>query len=586
MIRLKNVKSNPQNTGNMPSILCNIVEIGRGTFGRVYKAELANTGLVALKSFVDEYSNIEEDELKRIDEEFVNELELLHEVDCHQNVNHILGITKVYRSYILVLEYANEGNLRDYLINKFTSLEWKDKIQMALDITCGLKFLHSKGIIHRDLHSKNILVNNGKLSIADLGLSKKLAEAATNSIANKMGIIEYIEPQCIKSDKYKKNKKSDIYSLGVLLWEISSGKCPFSDRSRDILAYHISYNNLREKPIGGTPQKYQQLYQECWDSEPELRPDIEKVYETLSQLKTEDFSSLPYSQSNINEIKNSNIDYNDDLNDLNISDIVNSRRESSHKPNFRDEALKYFDGKSGIVYKAIWLNNNEDKEVTLKCYKNLNEDSNEFLNEFKFHGSCLDSSNIINLYGFTKNPDTLKYMGIMDYANKDKEDEDRIYISDFELCQPVKSFLKKDEIFGLTPFMAPEVLRSKPFTQASDIYSFSMIMWEFTSGVPPFVGREYDFQLSISICKGERPEIVENTPQCYIDLMKKCWNEDQLKRPSSKEVLNIIEEWIILPDKTKAEDIDEELKCNIMEFINVPIGEISKGCQKFGYNRS
>ncbi|EXX74238.1 kinase-like domain-containing protein [Rhizophagus irregularis DAOM 181602=DAOM 197198] len=158
------------------------------------------------------------------------------------------------------------------------------------------------------------------------------------------------------------------------------------------------------------------------------------------------------------------------------------------------------------------------------------------------------------------------------FIHKDKEDEDRIYISDFELCQPVKSFLKKDEIFGLTPFMAPEVLRSKPFTQASDIYSFSMIMWEFTSGVPPFVGREYDFQLSISICKGERPEIVENTPQCYIDLMKKCWNEDQLKRPSSKEVLNIIEEWIILPDKTKAEDIDEELKCNIMEFINVPIG--------------
>jgi serine/threonine protein kinase len=50
-----------------------------------------------------------------------------------------------------VLEYANEGNLRDYLINKFTSLEWKDKIQMALDITCGLKFLHSKEIIHRDL---------------------------------------------------------------------------------------------------------------------------------------------------------------------------------------------------------------------------------------------------------------------------------------------------------------------------------------------------------------------------------------------------------------------------------------------------
>jgi serine/threonine protein kinase len=50
-----------------------------------------------------------------------------------------------------VLEYANEGNLRKFLEKNFTSLEWKDKIQMALDITSGLKFLHSKGIIHRDL---------------------------------------------------------------------------------------------------------------------------------------------------------------------------------------------------------------------------------------------------------------------------------------------------------------------------------------------------------------------------------------------------------------------------------------------------
>jgi serine/threonine protein kinase len=51
----------------------------------------------------------------------------------------------------MVLEYANEGNLRDYLKNKFDSLQWENKIQMALDITCGLKCLHSKNIIHRDL---------------------------------------------------------------------------------------------------------------------------------------------------------------------------------------------------------------------------------------------------------------------------------------------------------------------------------------------------------------------------------------------------------------------------------------------------
>ena len=91
--------------------------------------------------------------------------------------------------------------------------------------------------------------------------------------------------------------------------------------------------------------------------------------------------------------------------------------------------------------------------------------------------------------------------------------------------------------------MAPEVLRGKPYTPASDIYSFAMIMWELTSLVPPFDDRAHDFHLSLSICKGERPEIIEGTPQCYIDLMKKCWDLDPLKRPSASELKIIFENW-------------------------------------------
>ncbi|CAB5369213.1 unnamed protein product [Rhizophagus irregularis] len=96
-------------------------------------------------------------------------------------------------------------------------------------------------------------------------------------------------------------------------------------------------------------------------------------------------------------------------------------------------------------------------------------------------------------------------------------------------------------------------------------------MWEFTSGIPPFNNRAHDIQLSLSICKGERPEIIENTPQCYVDLMKKCWDEDPLKRPSSEEVLEIIKKWIYLPYGKEIKDIDEELKRNAMEFISAPI---------------
>src|SRR5687767_1990921 len=121
---------------------------------------------------------------------------------------------------------------------------------------------------------------------------------------------------------------------------------------------------------------------------------------------------------------------------------------------------------------------------------------------------------------------------------------------------------KKIDIYGVLPFVAPEVLRGKPYTLASDIYSFSMIMWEFTSGIPPFNDRAHDFQLGLSICKGKRPEIVKYTPQCYGDLMKKCWDKDPSKRPNASEIQNIIEDWISI---IKNEKIDKESNI-IMEF--------------------
>ena len=118
-------------------------------------------------------------------------------------------------------------------------------------------------------------------------------------------------------------------------------------------------------------------------------------------------------------------------------------------------------------------------------------------------------------------------------------------ISDLGLCKPIENFKssKKDDIYGVLPFVAPEVLRYKPYSLASDIYSFSMIMWEFISGITPFNNRAHDLQLSISICKGERPEIIENTPQCYAELMKKCWDENPLNRPNASEIKKIIRNW-------------------------------------------
>ncbi len=140
-------------------------------------------------------------------------------------------------------------------------------------------------------------------------------------------------------------------------------------------------------------------------------------------------------------------------------------------------------------------------------------------------------------------------------------------VSDLGLCKPAdyKSPLKKNEIYGVLPFVAPEILRYKPHTSASDIYSFSMVMWEIISGITPFNNKNHDLHLALSICRGEHPEIIENTPQCYVDLMKKCWNNDPLRRLTASKVKDIIENWYNNINKNP-ENIKEELKDDIMEF--------------------
>ncbi len=132
------------------------------------------------------------------------------------------------------------------------------------------------------------------------------------------------------------------------------------------------------------------------------------------------------------------------------------------------------------------------------------------------------------------------------------ENDFDIVISDLGIS---KSSLDNNDgkIYGILPYMAPEILQGIEYTIASDIYGFGMIMWEFTTGIPPFNDREHDFYLALSICKGERPEIIENTPQCYIDLMKKCWDQDPSKRPTALEIIYHLND-------------DEKFKNDVIEF--------------------
>ncbi|KAF0465400.1 kinase-like protein [Gigaspora margarita] len=225
----------------------NPIEIGIGGFGKVFKYEWKDCELtVALKCLKVDTSIDDE----KIIKDFIDELKLLRKVSYHPNVITFYAVTKDnYGHYNMILEYANEGNLREYLKINFTILQWTDKLYIAKGLALGLLFLHDRGIIHRDLHSKNILIHQRQPKITDFGLSKQMNENSMTSSSIVHGMPAYIEPKCFIDHKYKRDKRSDVYSFGVILWEISSGRPPFQTfKLRDSLIIHIFQGN-REEPI-------------------------------------------------------------------------------------------------------------------------------------------------------------------------------------------------------------------------------------------------------------------------------------------------------------------------------------------------
>ena len=132
--------------------------------------------------------------------------------------------------------------------------------------------------------------------------------------------------------------------------------------------------------------------------------------------------------------------------------------------------------------------------------------------------------------------------------------ENSLLITDLGLCRPVNENLQSNNIYGVMPYVAPEVLKGKSYTKEADVYSFGMVMYFVATRKQPFNNCAHDQDLALRICNGDRPEIGDSeAPKCYIDLMKKCWDSDSNNRPKIAEVVNLIKSFTINEEFNKKE---------------------------------
>ncbi|UZO03607.1 uncharacterized protein OCT59_024011 [Rhizophagus irregularis] len=251
----------------------NIQEIGFGKFEKVYRANWKSSyRFLSLKSFIN---------FDITAKEIVNELKLQREVDFHENIIRFYGITTEIqcdnsKKYLLMMEYADSGTLRNYLSERFENLTWNGKLNLAFQLADAISYLHDKEIMYYDLHSNNILVQRNIIKLSDFGLSKR----------NEM--VAYVDPQIFIRNN---DKKCDIYSTGVLLWEISSGKSPLCKKPHDV------------SPI--TPEDYVKIYTDCLNNDPNDRPTINQIAGKINAIILKENVQVSSKQQNINIINNS-----------------------------------------------------------------------------------------------------------------------------------------------------------------------------------------------------------------------------------------------------------------------------------------
>jgi serine/threonine protein kinase len=151
-------------------------------------------------------------------------------------------------------------------------------------------------------------------------------------------------------------------------------------------------------------------------------------------------------------------------------------------------------------------------------------------------------------------------------SDKDYGRRHQWQIGDLGLSQPVDKPSSNNEIYGVIPYIAPEIFKGFSFSKESDVYCMGMIMWELTTGCKPFANVEHDITLIFKILDGERPEITEDTPECYANLMKSCWDSDPKKRPTMTEIRKTFGKWFF---KNKDIETFNQAEIKRIELINL-----------------
>ena len=315
--------------------------IGAGGMGVVYKArhQLTNR-VVAIKSLSNQYCLNEE-----IRRRFKNEAVILSKLD-HPNIVKVIDFFELPDELHLIMEYV-EGRTLDKIIGQeIGPIPYQRALPIFNQILDGIAYAHSKGVIHRDIKPSNIIVTKGnEVKITDFGIAKLQEGTQHTRTGTRMGTLYYMSPEQIRGDKTV-DEQSDIYSLGMTLYEMLAGRLPFGKKG-ELTEFELMHKLVYD-PLPDPREYYPAIPKRL----------VEVIYKALEKKKENRFISVKELKEVINN-ENSSIAYKNIFisRNINYENFTNIKTLKGHSDYVRSVAFSP-DGNiiaSGSVDKTIKL---------------------------------------------------------------------------------------------------------------------------------------------------------------------------------------------------------------------------------------
>ncbi|CAA0832225.1 Protein kinase superfamily protein with octicosapeptide/Phox/Bem1p domain [Striga hermonthica] len=264
-------------------------ELGAGTYGTVYHGKWRGSD-VAIKRIKKSCFVGRSSEQERLTAEFWHEAEILSKLH-HPNVVAFYGVVQDGPGGTLatVTEFMVNGSLRHVLISKDRHLDRRKRLIIAMDAAFGMEYLHSRNIVHFDLKCDNLLVNLKDSSrpickVGDFGLSKiKRNTLVTGGVR---GTLPWMAPELLNGSSSKVSEKVDVFSFGIVLWEILTGEEPYANMHYGAIIGGIVNNTLRPPVPSFCDPEWRLLMEQCWAPDPFVRPSFTEIAQRLRTMSS------------------------------------------------------------------------------------------------------------------------------------------------------------------------------------------------------------------------------------------------------------------------------------------------------------